>query len=92
MQALLLAMIQMLPPGELVEYWLNFIVKASISFLSSTLPSSLISTLYSFLYINKSGICIDLLLAIVFLSELEESLKVFSLKLTARVHHEEIVK
>ncbi|KRY21092.1 hypothetical protein T12_13099 [Trichinella patagoniensis] len=117
MQTLLLAMIQMLPPGESVEYWLNFIVilrlsivlqshspiiinsipfdpsceveldvdlqwkkgncrfllasspsmawrtfsvKASISFLSSTLPSSLISTLYSFLYINKSGICIDL--------------------------------
>ncbi|KRX45115.1 hypothetical protein T05_11767 [Trichinella murrelli] len=100
MQALLLAMIQMLPPGESVEYWLNFIVlqshspiiinsipfdpsceveldvdlqwkkgncrfllasspnmawrtfsvKASISFLSSTLPSSLISTLYSFVY------------------------------------------
>ncbi|KRY41756.1 hypothetical protein T01_9827 [Trichinella spiralis] len=41
--------------------WRTFPVKASISFLSSTLLSSLMSTLYSFLYfINKSGIYIDL--------------------------------
>ncbi|KRZ54637.1 hypothetical protein T02_8135 [Trichinella nativa] len=31
MQALLLAMMQMLPPGESVEYWLNFIVILRLS-------------------------------------------------------------